>query len=143
MASKNVEALRSMHESWNRRDFEGAMRHVADNVTFTDNPRNLKATGKQEYRNLLEGWANAFTDGKITSPQYIDGGDTVVVEFSGVGTNDGPIGELPATGRRVAIPFCEILRFDANNRIIAGSAYYDMYTMLQQLGHVQPRAVAA
>jgi steroid delta-isomerase-like uncharacterized protein len=143
MASKNVEALRAMHESWNRRDFDATMRHVADNVTFTDHPRNLKANSKNEYRTILEGWAKAFSDGRITSPQYLDAGDTVIVEFTGVGTNDGPLGDLPATGRKVSMALCEILRFDKNNKIVSGTAYYDMYGMLQQLGHVQPRAAAA
>ena len=143
MASKNVEALRAMHDSWNRRDFDAAMRHVADNVTFTDHSRNLKASSKNEYRSILEGWAKTFSDGRITNPQYLDAGDTVIVEFTGVGTNDGPLGDLPATGRKVSLALCEILHFDKNNKIVSGSAYYDMFGMLQQLGHVQPRAAQA
>ena len=36
MASKNVEMLRAAHESWNRRDFDGVVHNVSDNVNYAD-----------------------------------------------------------------------------------------------------------
>jgi len=50
MASKNVDTARAAYESWNRRDYDGLVRDMADNVTYNDNPRNLTVTGKQDFK---------------------------------------------------------------------------------------------
>ena len=49
---------------------------------------------------------------------------------------------LPATGRSVSLPWVNILRFDSDGRIIGGGAYYDLLTVMTQLGHMQPPAGA-
>ena len=143
MSSKNVETIRAADEAWNRRDFEGAVRAFAENVTFTDSAQNRTLRGRNEYRQWLENWAKSFSDGRITNPRYHDAGDTVIVEFTGEGTNDGPFLTYAPTRKRVSIPFCEIWRFDNQGRVISGAGYYDVYTLLTQLGHAKPLAVAA
>ncbi len=47
------------------------------------------------------------------------------------------------TGRKMSLPFCEICHFDKQGRIVSGGCYYDQYTLLTQLGHIQPLASAA
>jgi ketosteroid isomerase-like protein len=91
----------------------------------------------------MEGWAKAFSDGRITDPQHADAGDIVVAQFTVEGTNDGPLGSMRPTGRKMSLPFCEICRFDKQGRVVSGSCYYDQYTLLTQLGHIQPLEVAA
>jgi len=142
MASKNVETLRKAHESWNRRDFEATVSAMSENLTYTDHSRNLHLRSRNDFKNWATEWAKAFTDGKIMHPRYTDGGDTVVAEFTAEGTNDGPLGSLPASGRRMTLAFCEIFKFDASGRITSGRIYYDQFTLLNQLGHNQTRAAA-
>ncbi len=50
---------------------------------------------------------------------------------------------MPATDRKMTMPFCEIAHFDKQDRIVSGGCYYDQYTLLTQLGHIQPLAVVA
>jgi steroid delta-isomerase-like uncharacterized protein len=138
-----METLRAAHESWNRRDFEAAFSRTAENFTYSDHGRNIALNGRAKYREWSEAWAKAFSDGRITNPVYIDGGDVVVAQFTAVGTNDGPMGSMKPTGRKLSLPFCEIYRFDKEGRMIAGTCYYDQYTLLTQLGHLQPLAAAA
>ena len=90
-----------------------------------------------------EGWAKAFSDGRITNPEYIDAGDIVIARFTVVGTNDGLFGSMKPTGRKMTLPFCEICHFDKQGKTASGGCYYDQYTLLTQLGHVQPLATAA
>ena len=52
-------------------------------------------------------------------------------------------GSMTPTGRKMSLPFCEIVRFDKEGRMVSGGCYYDQYTLLAQLGHIQPLAVAA
>jgi steroid delta-isomerase-like uncharacterized protein len=143
MASKNVETLRAAHESWNRRDFAGVVRNAAEGLVYTDTARGLNLNSRDKFREWTEAWAKAFSDGKIKNPEYIDAGDIVVARFTVEGTNDGPFGSLKPTGRKMSLPFCEICHFDTQGRPDSGTCYYDQYTLLTQLGHIQPLAAAA
>ena len=143
MASKNVETLRAAHQSWNKRDFAGVIKSAADSFAYTDNARALTLNSPHKFREWTEGWAKSFSDGRITKPEYIDAGDVVIARFIVEGTNDGPFGPLKATGKRISLPFCEISQFDKQGRIVSGGCYYDQYTLLTQLGHVQPLVTAA
>ena len=82
MASKNVETLRAAHESWNRRDFDGTVSAMTDNVAYTDHARNLQLRSRNEFKDWAIAWAKAFSDGKIVNPRYIDAGDTVIATFT-------------------------------------------------------------
>ena len=143
MSAKNVKTLRAVHESWNKRDFAGVIGNVAEGLAYTDHGRNITLNNREKFRDWTEGWAKAFSDGRITDPQYIDAGDIVVAQFTAEGTNDGPLGSMKPTGRKMSLPFCEICHFDKQGRIVSGGCYYDQYTLLTQLGHLQPLAVAA
>ena len=143
MSTKNVESLSAAHESWNRRDFQGVIRNAAESLVYTDQSRALTLNRRDKFREWTEAWARAFSDGRISKPEYIDAGDVVIAQFTVEGTNDGPLGSLPPTGGRMSLPFCEICHFDKQGRISSGSCYYDQYTLLTQLGHIQPLAEAA
>jgi ketosteroid isomerase-like protein len=143
MDSKNVETLRAAHESWNRRDFQGVVRKSTEGIAYTDHGRNFTLNGRDKFREWTEAWAQAFSDARIMNPEYIDAGDTVVVQFTAVGTNDGPLGPMKPTGRKLSLPFCEIIHFDKEGRMVSGGCYYDQYTLLTQLGHIKPLATAA
>lgn len=143
MSSKNVETLRVAHESWNRRDFEGTIGNMVDNLTYRDHSQNRNISGKEDFREWIESWAESMSDGKITSPQYLDAGDTVIAQFIAEGTNDGEFCGLASTGRHVSFAMCEIWKFDKSGRMVSGGCYYDLYTILTQLGHVEPLATAA
>jgi predicted ester cyclase len=115
---------------------------VTENISYTDHARNLQLKNRNEFKNWAIAWAKAFSDGKITNPRYIDAGDTVIAEFTAEGTNDGPFGSLPPTGRHMSLEFCELFNFDASGRVISGGAYYDQFTLLTQFGHAQTRGAA-
>src|SRR5206468_8157387 len=116
MASKNVETLRAAHESWNRRDFAGVVRNSAESLAYTDNARSLTLNGPDKFREWTEAWAKAFSDGRITNPEYIDAGDIVVARFTVEGTNDGPFNSLQPTHRHISVQFCEITHLDKQVR---------------------------
>lgn len=143
MSSKNVETLRLAHENWNRRDLDATVSVVAPEVTYVDQARGITLKTRDEFKQWLKSWAQACSDGKITEPRYIDAGDTVVTQFTARGTNDGPLGPFPATGRSMKLEFCEVSRFDGSGRVISGAMYYDQFTLFSQLGHIKQPASAA
>jgi steroid delta-isomerase-like uncharacterized protein len=138
MASGNVEAVRNTVESFNRRDFVAAVKDLAEDAVFIDHGQNVTLKGPEQVKGWNEEWAKAFSDGKVEDIRLIDGGDKVTLQFVGRGTNDGPLGSLPATNRRAEIPFCEVYDFDSGGKIVKGEAYYDMLSFMVQLGHAEP-----
>jgi steroid delta-isomerase-like uncharacterized protein len=141
--SKGLDNIRAAHESWNRRDFDGVISNVSDTLTYTDKALNHTFKSKNEFRNMVEAWAAAFPDGKITSASYLDAGDTVIAQFTVEGTNTGSFAGLPPTGRRARFEMCEICRCDKNGIALSANMYYDQYSILTQLGHLKPLPAAA
>ena len=138
MASRNVEAHRAAHENWSQRDFDALVSEMVENFTYQDHARGLSISTRDGFKEYVAAWAESFPDGVIPDAQYRDAGDSVVAEFIVRGTNDGPLGPLPATGRSWRGHLCEIMNFDSEGRMVSGGLYYDQLSMLVQLGHAEP-----
>jgi steroid delta-isomerase-like uncharacterized protein len=137
MASRNVETMRTAHQAFNRRDFDAVVNLMAENVTYHDRARDVVFRGRAGFRDFMQAWVTAFSNSQVTEPVYIDAGDTVVAEFVARGTNDGPLGELPATGKPANFHMCEVIRFNDTGQVVSGGIYYDQLSIMIQLGHAQ------
>ncbi len=135
MASRNVENYRAGHEAFNQRDFEAMTKHYAEGIAWTDHPQSRTFTTPRQFtEEFLAGWVQASQDIRIVGPRYLDAGETVVCTFTVVGTHDGPLGLLPATGKAFVLPLCEMWHFDSGGRVVGGDLYYDQVSLLTQLG---------
>jgi len=135
MASRNVETYRAGHQAFNQRDFGAMTERYADSIAWTDRARGLTFTTPREFRDeFLAGWVAASGDIRISGPHYIDAGQTVACTFTVTGTQDGPLGPFPATGKRFELPLCEMWHFDPSGRVVGGDLYYDQVSLLMQLG---------
>ena len=135
MSASNLEAHRAGHEAFNQRDFEAMTRQYADSIAWTDRAQGRTFTTPQEFRDdFLPGWVEASSDILVTGPRYLDAGQAVVCTFTVVGTHDGPLGPFPATGKRFALPLCELWHFDPSGRVVGGDLYYDQVSLLTQVG---------
>src|SRR5262249_5108727 len=105
MKSRNVETHRAGHEAFNRRDFGAMVEGYAETISWTDQARGMTFRTPEEFRSeFLEGWVQASSDCQVTDAEYVDAGDMVVARFTCRGTNDGPIGPFPATGKGWTLP---------------------------------------
>jgi steroid delta-isomerase-like uncharacterized protein len=137
VGSSNVDTHRAGHEAFNRRDFTAMVARYADHITWTDHARGLTFETPEAFESdFLQGWVQASSDCRVTDTRYTDAGDMVVARFTAQGTNDGPLGPFPATGRTWSLPICEMWHFDATGRVVGGEIYYDQATLLTQLGHL-------
>jgi steroid delta-isomerase-like uncharacterized protein len=135
MSAQNVATFRAAHQAFNRRDFAAVVAAMTDGVVYEDRARNVTFRGRAGFREFMTAWTTAFSNAQVTSPTYLDAGDTVIALFTGRGTNDGPFGPLPASGKELDLQFCELLRFNDSGQIVGGAVYYDQLTLLSQLGH--------
>ena len=143
MATKNVQTHRDAHEAWNAREFDAMVDRMASSITYVDHARGLTIRTRDDYKRWVEEWAQVFSNGKVVDAKYTDGGNTVVARFTARGTNDGSFGPFSPTGREMRFDVCEILEFDDQGKIVGGDAYYDQFSILTQLGHVEAPAAAA
>ena len=85
----------------------------------------------------LQGWKKAMTDsqGKVTNA--IASGDTVAMQITWTGTQDGPFtgpgGTIPPSGKKQTTPAAMIVKFNGD-KISEIHHYFDMMTFLQQIG---------
>jgi steroid delta-isomerase-like uncharacterized protein len=135
MEPRNVERYRAGHEAFNRRDFDAMVKEYAESISWIDRARGITFRTPEEFTDeFLAGWVQASSDCRVTEARYTDAGRTVVARFTARGTNDGPLGPFPATGREWAIPICELWHFDDGGRVVGGEIYYDQVSLLTQLG---------
>jgi steroid delta-isomerase-like uncharacterized protein len=135
MASRNVETYRAGHEAFNRRDFDAMVERYAESISWIDQARGITFETPHEFQtDFLGGWIQASSDCQVTDARYTDAGEMVVARFTARGTNDGPLGPFPATGKEWTLPICEMWHFDHDGRVVGGEIYYDQASLLTQLG---------
>ena len=139
MADNSARA-QSLYDAWEKRDFDSFAKQFADGVSFNDVPRGEIVTGNDNVRDWYASWATAFPDSTAGATVMAASGDTVAIEGLLVGTNTGDFGPVPPTGRSISVPWANFLRFDAEGRVIGGTAYYDQLSLMIQLGLMQPPA---
>lgn len=138
-AQENARIARLHPEAFNNRDFEPAVASLAPDGEWVNVATGQTFRGRDAYRQFLQAWATAFPDGRTEVTRVCAGENTVVLEFAGRGTHQGPFatpaGEIPPTGRRIDVPFCEVFDF-RDGQLVAGRIYFDATTLLRQLGVV-------
>ena len=136
--SSNVDTARAINKAFNDRDWDTMKSKIAETCEWVDG-RNLVHKGPDELAmNYSKPWADAFSDAKVTDARYYDAGDTVTVEFVGTGTHDGQLGPIPATGKSVKLPYCEIYHIGSDGKVVGGRSYFDAYGLAVQLGVAEP-----
>ncbi|SDZ23377.1 SnoaL-like domain-containing protein [Geodermatophilus africanus] len=96
-------------------------------------------SGTEMARTLYSTWQDAFPDNEVRVTDIFEDGATAILqaEFRGTQTEtmNAPGQTIPATGRRVNIPFVAINRSDGG-RITTFTLYFNRAELLGQLGLV-------
>ena len=88
-----------------------------------------------DFKQMLAGLLTAFPDLHFTINDQFACGEKVSTRWTATGTNTGPFGEMPATGKGIEI---EGLIMDQviNGRVAKRWELWDQMAMMQQLGLV-------
>lgn len=83
-------------------------------------------------------WQDAFPDNEVHVVGLFEDGATGILQAEFHGTQTGPMNApgqtIPATGRRVTLPFVLVNRFDDGGRTTHFTLYFDRAELLEQLG---------
>jgi len=97
----------------------------------------LNVTSLDEFRAFLETDIAAIPDSVQTIDIIFGSGDFVAVRARYAGTQTGPMGPFPPSGKKMELPYIGILRFE-DGLIVEIWVEWDNLSALTQLGHFPP-----
>jgi predicted ester cyclase len=102
-------------------------------------PEGRDAAGLHEFLSLLR---RGFSDKRFVELDRLVAGDRAAVRFRMTGTHDGLFQGVPPTRRATVVEGCDLFRLSPDHdRILEVRAYFDLLTLLSQLG-VIPKALS-
>jgi steroid delta-isomerase-like uncharacterized protein len=138
MTTKNAQTATAQVEAFNRRDLDAQVSGYADTFTMTDHARGITLNSREEVKSWMGEWIGASSDAQVGVIEIIDAGGVVVSVLEMEGTNDGPMGSMPPSGKRFSTRGVQILHFDEEGRIVAHDNFFDQLSILAQLGFAEP-----
>ena len=99
-----------------------------EDCEMIDVPSGVTSRGPDGYKQVILFFAEGVPGSRIEITNLFATEDQAVVEFTGWGTNTGPLhmptGDLPATGRAVELRFCDVYRI-RKGKTVSYHSYYD------------------
>lgn len=143
-AQDNVALVWSLLDLYNHHQSDPAwldksIASISEDYEQIDVPSGRTEHGSSSYKQFLLFFVDAFPDSSIEMTNAFATEDQMVVEFTGRGTNTGPLhmptGDIPPTGRHSEVRYCGVFRIKSG-KIVSFHIYYDLMTMLRNLGLV-------
>lgn len=123
-------------KAFNAHDMEALARDMAPDIELTS-PGDIKVNGPQAAKEYNQHWVRAFPNARVEAKQIFSQGNTVIVEGVFTGTHDGtlktPMGDVPATGRKVKGDFVQIFEVD-RGLVRRNHLMFDQVQLMTQLG---------
>ena len=89
--------------------------------------------GVDEVRAMITGYLTAFPDVQATIEDLVTSGDEVVARVTVRGTNTGPLGDIPPSGKPIEMTIMQFMRIE-DGRIAEEWESFNMLSLLQQIG---------
>jgi steroid delta-isomerase-like uncharacterized protein len=103
-----------------------------DYVEHEEFPGFDAAAGRAGLRRFFETIREAFPDYTMTIEDMVAEGDKVFIRATLKGTQKGEFLGIPASGKRMEVPFADVARFDGG-RVVEHWGITDTGTMMRQL----------
>jgi len=123
--------------AYNEKDWDRARAALSPEVVYEEVGTHRKIKGVDDVLTVWKGWATAIPDSRATFQSEIVSGNTAVLEITWIGTHKGPLNtgtrEIPPTGKKIELRAIQVVDV-ANDRVRSVRQYFDMGTLLQQIG---------
>jgi steroid delta-isomerase-like uncharacterized protein len=132
-----IDAAKASIVAYNDKNWDNVRSSLASNPTYDEVGTNRRIQGTDQVIECWKGWARAMPDSKATFHGAFASGSTVCVEMTWRGTHTGPLelpsGSVSATNRNIDMRACQVFEM-ADNKVRTIRHYFDMATLLEQLG---------
>ena len=137
MSQSIVDTAKAQITAYNQKDWNAVANILASSCVYDEIATHRRIQGISDIETAWRGWATALPDSNASFDNVSASGNTVTLELTWRGTHNGPLqtptGALPASGRKIEIRACQVVDV-ADGKVQAVRHYFDMATMLQQLG---------
>jgi steroid delta-isomerase-like uncharacterized protein len=137
----NADVLAEMVEAFVAHDYDRVAATLSHDCTFDDVASGVVATGRDGVLEEFKKWETGFPDMDISALSVVSTDTGAAGEFLARGTQSGPLGEIPPTGKPVEARFSLIAEIE-DGHITGMREYYDAMTLMTQLGVVPSGAEA-
>jgi steroid delta-isomerase-like uncharacterized protein len=147
MAQSAVDVARVSVECFSAGDFDRLRSLYAEDSYEEEHATQRRVEGPDAQVDVARGWKQAFPDGRGTVERaYVDG-NTVTLEITWEGTQTAPMRtpdgqELPPSNQHVSVKACQVMEIQ-EGRIKATRHYFDLLTILQQIGAMERTGATA
>jgi steroid delta-isomerase-like uncharacterized protein len=133
---RNRAAFEGMARAINERDLDALDDVMApDLVRHSQSTAGIAVTSLDDFKAFLRSDFAVVPDSEVTCPLVVVEGDHVATWCRYEGTQQGPMGPFPPSGKRMSLDFASFLRFE-DGKIAEMWVVWDNLTALTQLGHV-------
>jgi hypothetical protein len=122
------------HRALSDHGSEAAAAFFAAHVTYVDRATIRTLRGKGGRPGWTCGTATC-SNVQVKHATYLDAGRWTIARFRLSGINDGDFGPFTNAGKPLDLPICELASWKGDT-IVEGEAYYDVATLMNQLGFV-------
>jgi predicted ester cyclase len=133
----NLNVTQKGDEDFNKHDVAAVNDSWADDGVESDVAAPEDVVGKAKIAEGTTMFMSAFPDAKITRLSLWAAGDYVIGVSSFTGTNDGPLGPMPKTGKAMKLTIAEVAKLDGG-KVKQLWRFWDSGSMAIQLGLVPP-----
>jgi steroid delta-isomerase-like uncharacterized protein len=135
--ANTIEIAKASVTAYNDKDWGKAKDMLAADAVYDEKGTHRRIQGAGEIIEAWQGWAKAFPDSKATFVREFASGDTAVLELVWKGVHTGPLqtptGTIPPSNKPIEMPACLVVQVEAG-KVKSSSQYFDMLTMLTQIG---------
>lgn len=129
----NLAVIKQQHDAFNAKKAADVLALFTDDAMESDQAAPADARGKQALAQGLQMFWKGFPDVKLDVPKLWAAGDYVVAEGTFTGTNTGPMGKMPKTGKRVTLHYAEVFKLK-DGKITETWRFWNGIAMARQLG---------
>jgi steroid delta-isomerase-like uncharacterized protein len=140
MSEENKAVSRAVAEMISDHDLSRLDEVYAPEVVNHD-PTTGEVQGRDEMREYLSGYLEAFSDLRMTVLDQVAEGDKVVSRWRAEGTHDGELLGIPPSGNRISVEGVTTDRFEGG-QIVEAWDLADFLGLMQQVGAVPAEATA-
>lgn len=138
----NVKIAKANFDAINAKDKGKWAQLQADDLQQVYAPGTPGPTNKEQTWAYVQGFLTAFPDLHFDVMHAVAEGDSVVLHWTGTGTHTGPLttptgNKIPPTGKKAVVPGSSTYEIK-NGKITRAWLYWDMVTLLGQLGLMPP-----
>jgi steroid delta-isomerase-like uncharacterized protein len=132
------ELVRRLEVAMNERQLDDLDDVVAENfVRHCQATPDVNVRSREQFKQFLIDYTAAFPDNVQTFTHVVAEGDQIGVFATYEGTHTGPMGPVPATGKKVNFDFGGVFRVE-NGKLAEFRITWDNMTILGQLGLLPP-----